>query len=252
MHGLCSLVFEHLQTIGAPRHPVFEDMLVHSMNVAPPPFGENWFGRHYFELARNVDWFANSLVANAALEGYGSRQIWTFSNKIDNDIYVDAIRQHSLDESRHSTVFVRILSLLFPQADIDPDIQRQIEEVQPHFNSSNHPAIVKLPESQRINSEQFLSEIVGIHLTEIRALVLQLLLRPTLLAYSSNSTRQKLDSLSSMLIRDEARHIEYAANIIQQEAEKGHKELLFSLFEERLREFNEVTMIELERDKTFS
>lgn len=252
MHGLSSLVFEHLHKIGAPRHSLFEDMLVHAMDVAPPPFGENWFGRQYFELARDVDWFANSLVANAALEGYGSRQIWNFSNKIDNDSYVDAVRLHSLDESRHSTVFVKILSLLFPNTEIDPEIQRQIEELQPHFNSTNHPSAVKLPESQRYDNEQFLSEIVGIHLTEIRALVLQLLLRPTILAYSSDSSRRKLDSLSSMLIRDEARHIEYAANIIQKEAVNGHTDLLYTLFEERLREFNEVTMIELERDKIFA
>jgi rubrerythrin len=249
MHGLASLVLEHLQSIGAPRHPLFEDMLVHSMNVAPPPFGENWFGRRYFELARNADWFANSLVANAALEGYGSRQLWAFSNKVKKEACAAAVRRHALDESRHSTMFVNMLRMVFPQVEIDPEAQEQIDALQPHFTSTNHPTTDKPPEAERYGDIAFLHEMVGIHFTEIRALVLQLLLRPALLAYSPTGNRDKLAAFSSVLIRDEARHIEYAANIIQQEAEHGYKDLLFALFEEQLREFNEVTMMELERDK---
>jgi hypothetical protein len=249
MHGLATLVLENLQAIGASRYPLYEAMLAHACEAAPPPFAENWFGRRYFELARRADWFANSLIANAALEGYGSVQIWAFSNKLDNEAYAGSVRRHSLDESRHSTMFVKMLPLVFPNAAVDDSTRRTIDALQPRFSKHSHPSIEKVPEHERFSHDRMLQELVGIQFTEIRALILQFLLRSAVLAYSGEASRKRLEAFTSVLIRDESRHIDYVARIIESEASAGHADLLFELFEQCLRRFNEVTMIELERDK---
>ena len=228
---------------------MYEAMLAHATSVAPPPFAENWFGRRYFELARRADWFANSLVGNAALEGYGSTQIWAFSNRIDNDTYRESVRRHALDESRHSTMFVKMLKLVFPTATIDDATESTLDALQPRYSRHSHPPTEMAPEHEIFSHERMLRELVGVQFTEIRALILQFLLRPTVLAYSPDISRKRLEGFTSVLIRDESRHIEYVAQIIEQESSKGHADLLFELFEQSLREFNELTMIELERDK---
>jgi len=249
MQTLANIVTENLRAIGLPQHPIYEDVLTHAVNVAPPPFAENWFGRRYFELATKAEWFANSLVANAALEGYGATQIWKFSNKIDNESYAAAVRKHSLDESRHSTIFITMLKLVFPGAHIDADSAEAIEKLQPHYSPKSHPPIEKAPDGEMFSGERLLHELIQVHITEIRALVLQHLLRPTLLAYSPSSSRNRLDALSRSLIRDEARHIEYTAEIFEGAAESGHRDFIFQSFEACMREFNDLTMIELEREK---
>ncbi len=249
METLADIVVENLRAIGLPRHPTYEDILSHAVISAPPPFAENWFGRRYFELARKAEWFANSLIANAALEGYGATQIWKFSNKIENESYASAVRKHALDESRHSTIFVTMLKLVFPGAHIDSDTAKTIDQLQPHYSAKSHPPIEKSPDGEVYCGERLLHELIQVHITEIRALVLQHLLRPTLLAYSPSSSRNRLDALSRSLIRDEARHIEYTAEIFEAAAASGHKDFIVESFESCMREFNDLTMVELAREK---
>lgn len=249
MNTLADIVVENLRAIGAPQHPVYEEILSYAVVAAPPPFAQNWFGRRYFELARKADWFANSLVANAALEGYGATQIWKFANKVDEPAYAAAVRRHALDESRHSTIFVKMLRLVFPGAEIDEATEQSIAALQPHYSPRNHPPIERPPDGEMYSGERLLHELVQVHITEIRALVLQHLLRPTLLAYSPDASRARLDALTRSLIRDESRHIEYTALIFESAAEAGSRDFLFSSFKSCLREFNDLTMIELEREK---
>lgn len=248
MKTLADLVIGALHEIGAPDYPIYEQVLRHAVTSEPPPFAQNWFGRRYYELATKADWFANSLVANAALEGYGSRQIWKFANNVTNPAYVPAIRKHSLDESRHSTMFVTMLKLTFPGATIDSASEEAIADLQPHFSAKNHPATDPLPDRKMWSGDELLNELIQVHITEIRALVLQYLLRPTLLAYGAGPSQKRLDALSRSLIRDEARHIEYTAKIFESTADTGSKDFLFETFTSRLRDFNELTMVELGRD----
>ena len=59
------------------------------------------------------------------------------------------------------------------------------------------------------------------HITEIRALILQHLLRPVMLAYAPASSIRVLTAASDMLIRDEARHIGYTAKFFEEAAAQG-------------------------------
>jgi hypothetical protein len=240
-------VEESLRGISAPQCREYQRMMSRAFELAPPPFFKNWFGRRYFELARRADWFANSLIANAALEGYGATQIWKFSTRVTDGTCADAIRQHSLDESRHSTMFISMLRLAFPGMEFSEETARSIDDLQPRYSRHHHPPTVEHPEPIE-SVEALMSELVQVHITEIRALVLQHLLRPVLLAYAPNRSVSRLSKFSDRLISDEARHIHYTADIFERACADGMRDCLFELFETHVRAFNDLTLVELERD----
>lgn len=247
MSFLANFVMDSLSTAGLPAHPTYRRILEHSY-AAIPPFARDWFGTRYRELARDPEWFANSLVANSALEGYGAVQIWKFSNRLEDERFAAAVRQHSLDESRHSAMFIRMLKLTFPNIEIDAKVETQIDKLQPHYTPRRHPPIEKRPPEERKVGRDAISELIQVHITEIRALILQHLLRPVMLAYAPPSSIRVLTAASDMLIRDEARHIGYTAKFFEEAAAQGDGDFLFDAFEREAASFNELTLEELERD----
>jgi hypothetical protein len=249
VNNLTSLVMENLCAVTAAEYPLYAGILDHSFCAAPPPYSMNWFGRRYFELARDPEWFANSLVANSALEGYGSTQVWNYSTRMHHDEYVAAVQQHALDESRHSTMFVSMLHLAFPGLELDDKTAQRLQSQQPRYTLANLPEAKRLDPGNRMSSADSLSELVGIHLTEIRALVLQYLLRSVIEVYAPDDSRKRIAMFCASLIKDEARHIDYTARIFEALAQQGHADQLTDLFETRVRDFNDVTMVELERER---
>ncbi|MEA2823029.1 MAG: hypothetical protein QOJ86_5033 [Bradyrhizobium sp.] len=248
MSFLADLVIDNLRKIKSAEYPIYSQIIRHCYETTPP-FARDWFGRRYFELARNPEWFANSLVANSALEGYGSTQIWKFSNRVDNARYAEALRQHALDESRHSTMFIRMLRLTFPGIELDAKTEKSLDGLQPKYTRRVHPPIEKRPPDELILGREALNEIIQVHITEIRALILQFLLRPAMLAYAPESSTGVLTSASDVLIRDESRHIRYSAEFFEDAARAGERDFLFAAFEHQTRKFNDLTMEELERDQ---
>ncbi|WP_151638567.1 hypothetical protein [Noviherbaspirillum aerium] len=249
MNNLASLVMDNLRDITAREYPCYARILDHSFSTAPPPFSMNWFGRRYFELARDPEWFANSLVANSALEGYGATQIWNFSTRMHQDEYIEAVQQHALDESRHSTMFVSMLRLTFPGLTMDARTEERIRQQQPRYSPDQLPEARRLAPENRMSADDSINELVGVHLTEIRALVLQYLLRSVIEVYAPATAQQRIGMFCASLIRDEARHIDYTARIFEALANEGRADLMVDLFEKRVRGFNDLTMIELEREK---
>jgi hypothetical protein len=249
MSFVANLVNENMAAVGEPRRPHYERILRHCY-ANTPPFARRLFGVRYHELSSDPEWFANSLVANAALEGYGASQIWKFANRLNNQRYAAAVRQHSIDESRHSSMFVRMLELTFPDLTLDDHTQDRIDGLQPRYTWKNHPPIV-VPASQTESDTTHwaLNELIQVHITEIRALILQHLLRPVLLAYAPVESRGRLSSASNCLIRDETRHIGYSAAFFDAAARSGEEDFLVATFEANAVAFNELTLEELERDR---
>lgn len=248
MSFLANLLIENLRQFGYPPFPVYERLIKHCYSKLPP-FATDWYGRRYFELARDPEWFANSLISNSALEGYGATQIWKFSNKMNREDYASALRQHALDESRHSTMFVRMLQFTFPNIELDEETSTQIGLLQPKYTKRKHPPIETLPEEELIVGDDALNELMQVHITEIRALILQFLLRPVLLKYAPSSSSKVLTSSSDTLIRDECRHIGYSAKFFEDAANLGKEDFLFDAFEKNVSNFNDLTLEELERDE---
>lgn len=248
---LAEQVVTELRNLHARRYPLYERILAHAFDTHSPLFADDRFSRRYEQLADDGEWFANQLVANACLEGYGSEQIWKFSNLLDNDHYAEKVRSHALDESRHASMFVAALRLTFPgvldQADIST--QQRIDLMQPRFTSLRHPPIDKAPEQERYFEKESINELVQVHITEIRALVLQYMVRKAFIRHAPAANLDRLLCMSDRLIADEARHIDYSAEIFEHYASRdGNEAYFFQCFEDRLKDFNALTQEELERE----
>jgi hypothetical protein len=248
MMKLASQVIHELRAINH-QFPRYELFIKHAFAACQPVFAKDSFSKKYSELARNGEWFANSLVANACLEGYGAEQIWAFSNKLDNDVYASRVRKHSLDESRHSTMFITMLGLTFPSAveQIDEETKSRIRTMQPHYSKNAHPPIFKPPPNERLFEIESISQLVQVHITEIRALVLQYMVRDALLKHAPEKNIKRLLKMSDSLISDEARHIAYSAEIFE-DYSLNNKDFFFSVFEKHLADFNDLTQEELARE----
>jgi hypothetical protein len=248
---LAEQVVGELHRKNARRYPLYERILIHAFNVNAPVFSDDRFSRRYEQLAADGQWFANQLVANACLEGYGSEQIWKFSNRLDNDHFAEKVRFHALDESRHASMFVTALKLTFPGLleGEDSETQVRIEQMQPRYSQSRHPPIEKAPEHQRLFEKESINELIQVHITEIRALVLQYVVRQALIKHAPDQSHSRLVRISDRLISDEIRHIDYSAEIFEHYASRdGNADYFFQCFEDRLRDFNLMTQEELDRE----
>ena len=249
---LAEQVIGELRNIQAPKYPMYEKILSHAFDFNNPLFAEDKFSLKYLDLAENPEWFANSLIANSCLEGYGSEQIWKFADCLDNDNYAEKVRKHALDESRHSTMFITALELVFPNVlnTVDDDTKSKIAQMQPNYHKKS-PPIQKVREEDRLFEIESINELIQVHITEIRALVLQYMVRKAFLKHSPNENVARLMKISNSLITDEARHINYSAEIFEHYANKSklNSELFFFLFEQRMKDFNELTLMEIEREE---
>ncbi len=249
---LAHQVIKELRAIHSPQYPLYEKILNHAFKINKPLFSEDKFSLKYADLSNNDEWFANSLIANSCLEGYGSQQIWNFSNMLDNDEYARRVRRHSLDESKHSTMFISALKLTFPNVldHVDEQTKIKIDEMQPKYSSAHHPEIEKVPYEERLFEVESINQLVQVHITEIRALVLQYMVREAFIKHAPEHNRQKLMNISDILIRDEARHINYSADIFEHYASiTGNKDYFYQIFEDRLRDFNLLTQEEIDREE---
>lgn len=263
-HALTRRVRDVLSHHAPACRPHWESMLTYALDSEPAVFALPAFARHYRELASNADWFADSLVANACLEGYGSQQILLFAQRLSNPEHAQLARRHALDESRHATVFVLALDLVFPGllASQDDNVRAQVRAMQPFMKDSDirtNSSLNELHEPQIQNDPhaaagvlteaQTIAEIMQVHITEIRALVLQDLVREAFLRHAPNSNADRLLRISDQLIADEGRHIAYCADIIEQAASKNTatREQLHEEMAQHMRNFNELTHEELEK-----
>jgi hypothetical protein len=146
-------------------------------------------------------------------------------------------------------MFVRMLGLTFPDAHIPDEDRRQIERRQPRYTRSKHPPIERPAQGNGMSETEALTELIKVHITEIRALILQHLLRPLLLAHAPVENRRTLVSASDVLIRDEARHIAYSAIFFVEAMNRGMRDFMFDTFEREARVFDEITLEELEREE---
>jgi hypothetical protein len=244
MNNVSELALHYLQSFGIPAPTAYASFLREACETHPPPHGMAWYGNTYRQLARKAEWFANSLIINADKEGYGARQLWKFSVRMENALLSEAVRRHSMDESRHSKMFVGILNLIFPSA-LEEGFRAQLQELSPGYTPRTHPPTTLAAPGELLPERRVMDDLIQGNFTEIRALILQLLLRPVLQAYARPEDRARLLRISDVLIRDETRHIEYSAQFIEQYAAQGNREWVRAAMIDRMKSVNDVSLAEV-------
>jgi hypothetical protein len=245
MNHLAELTFSYLQRYGCSITEDYKKLLKAATSVHLPPYGMAWYGNKYREQARDVDWFANSLILNSYEEGNGSRQVWELSQKTANQDFAQLIRNHSIDESRHSKMFAILVDILFPTS-IEIETRRQVKAFSPGYSSSNHPSIQAKSLVNVLSEKLMMDQLIMVNLLEIRALVLQLLLRPVLQAYAKPAELEKVTRMSDQFIYDETQHIAYSAHCICEYYQCGDQDWLKEQMIERQETVNNLFFKETE------
>ncbi|HLO84241.1 MAG TPA: hypothetical protein VK203_04385, partial [Nostocaceae cyanobacterium] len=140
MNNVSELALNYLQRYNCQFTEDYQNVLRVACETYPPPHGMAWYGNLYRQCARQTDWFVNSLITNAAEEGDGARGVWKFSQHIKNQEIAELVRNHSIDESRHSKMFVSLLNILFPTK-IEAELRNKLQGLSPEYYPHQHPPI---------------------------------------------------------------------------------------------------------------
>jgi hypothetical protein len=223
---------------GSPSHRYME-CLCAACAAFPPPFGMAWYGEKYRNLAVNRDWFATSLVVNAVKEAEGARDLWRLAGRTGDPAVAERIRLHAIDESRHARLYVAMLDIAFREA-LPEDVRPALYGLSPRYNARQRPPVTDI-----LPAWSVLDALIQINLGEIRTRIHQLLLTPVITEYCPAERYGALKGILRALLRDETRHIEYTAALIEDAIVRGEADFVRQTMAARLDEFNQLTLTQV-------
>jgi hypothetical protein len=238
---LSRLVQSRLAKAGTPLEG-YSRALSHSYRAHAPVFAKARFGQEYRRLARNPAWFSAHLVSNADLEGYSARQLDNYCQTLAIPSFANGMKRHALDEARHARIFTHLLFLLFPALETKEQ-KHKMEAFAPVLNPATFGGTD--PDLKDLNEEtmeEMLNAAILINLHEIKALVVEELLVPVLVAYGTEGTQSKIGLLARRLITDEVEHIRYSARFIETAMNQGYGDYVFDAMADFQRTLNLVTL----------
>ena len=161
------LTLEALRVHGVAGWPHYRDALITACRKAPPPFGTKAYGRIYRDVARDPNWMAVSLIQNAQGEGEGSQHLWDLAASTPDVRVAAQVKQHAIDESRHSKAYVAMLDLTFPEV-ADNDVRAQLASLSPGYTQrSRFEALEGSPYASAVTVD----DLIQMNIAEIRTLV---------------------------------------------------------------------------------
>jgi hypothetical protein len=244
MNIVAGLTIRALRAHHGDDWPHYQHALIAACKKAPPPFGAKGYGEIYRDAAVDPYWMATSLMTNAQREGEGARQLWDLAACTPDARLARYIRQHAIDESGHARAYIAMLDLAFPHA-VDEPFRAQLATLSPGYtrHSPQQPH-----EDSPYAHPVTLDELIQMNIAEIRTRVHHLLQRPVLLAHCATDRRGRLEQILDVLLADETRHIAYTAALIEESARDGQAESVYRLMQERVSDFNTITIHDLGRN----
>ena len=226
-----------------PSLPAYRRALVHACAATPPLFGRKAYADLYRKGARDPGWVALSLATNAEGEGDGAQRLWDMAACTRDAKVAEQIRQHAIDEARHSRAYVTLLGLIFPGA-VDDELLAQLKTLSPGFTRKSPLRARKRSPYARPAT---VDELIQMNLAEMRTRIQHLFQRPVLMSYCRRERRARVRRILDSLLYDETRHIAYTARLIERSAQALGASPVMRLMKERLRDFNELTADEIAR-----
>jgi hypothetical protein len=223
--------------------PAYERSLAQACADAPPPFGMAEYGDVYRASATDAGWLAVSLLTNADREGDGAQRLWSLAACTEDRSLSAQLKQHAIDESKHSRMYLRLVDLVFDGA-VDADFRKELEALSPGYTDSLNPKPkVGSPFAHSVTVD----DLIQMNIAEIRTTVHHLLQRPMLVLHCPRDRRPRLLKALDVLLRDEVRHVLYTGALIEAQAAQVGEVAITELFAQRVQDFNAVTRAELER-----
>lgn len=194
-------------------------LLRKALTAESTPYGEAAFGVQYRWLARRPSFFASLLVSDAHLEGYSAGQLWGYADQLEDAGFAAGMRGHARDEARHSRMFANLLFSVFPGLRDQQGLELKLAAMAPRLA----PTAPGLASVRTAPADEVLNTAILINLHEVKALVLEALLRPLAAAYSEAPAAPRAVALVDRLIDDEVRHIRYTAEFIERAVAAGRR-----------------------------
>jgi rubrerythrin len=237
---VASLTIEALRKLGVPELQTYESSLISSCDAVRPVFGTRDYGEIYRSAAIDPGWMAVSLITNADAEGDGAKRLRDIACSTTREEFAAEIRQHALDEARHSKWYLSILDLVFPDTP-DEELRTLLSTVSPNLTE---PEQFVADQQSPFAHEVTLDDLVQMNIAEIRTRIHHMLQRQMLLAHCDKDVREPVTKILDRLLLDETRHIAYTARLIERLAWEGQSKgscCARGLMHERLRDFNIIT-----------
>jgi hypothetical protein len=245
MNVVAKMTLKALREHGVPELPAYDRALTAACNGFPPPFGRKDYRDLYRRSAVEPDWVALSLLTAAQSEGEGARHLWDMAACTLDAEVARQIKQHAIDESRHSRGYVTLWGLIFPEA-ADRDLVTRLRGMSPGY--TENCALAPTAGSPYAYPAT-VDELIQMNIAEIRTRIYHLLQRPVLLGdYCEPNQRPRVRQILDRLLVDETRHIAYTACLIERAAQASGGEMVMDLMRERVKDFNEITEEEVARN----
>jgi hypothetical protein len=242
MNIVAGMTIGALREHGVPELPTYESALAAACTAFPPPFGGRAYGDFYRSSASDPDWVALSLLTAAQGEGEGARHLWDMAACTTDVEVARQIKQHAIDEARHSRLYVTLLGLIFPEA-ADEKFRKRLGSLSPGY-TANSPLVPMAGSPYAYPAT--VDELIQMNIAEIRTRIYHLLQRPVLLdRYCKTDQRPHVRKILDWLLVDETRHIAYTACLIERAAKASGSGHVTDLMRERVKDFNEITDEEL-------
>lgn len=242
MNIVAEMTLSSLRELGESPLTHYQAALVEACDKLPPPFGRSYYGELYRSIAVNPHWMAFSLITSAEREGDGANRLWSLAASTANPSVSAQVKQHAIDESRHSRWYITLLNLTFPEA-VEESLRPHLQAFSPGYSQSKP---LKAIEGSPFSHFVTLDDLIQMNIAEIRTRIHHLLQRPAILAHCPTETRAQVTTILDSLLLDETRHVAYTAKLIEQFALNQQEEVVRKLMIERLSDFNDITEAELD------
>lgn len=220
-----------------PALPSYRRALLEACEKHPPAFGRRAYADLYRRSARDPEWVALSLATNAQGEGAGAEHLWDLAACTPDAHVAGQIRQHAIDEARHSRGYVTLLGLIFPKS-VDAELLARLKNLSPGYTRTSR---LRAKKGSAYARPATVDELIQMNIAEMRTRIQHLFQRPVLLAYCRPDRRARVRRILDSLLHDETRHIAYTARLIERAARASGPQAVVELMKVRLRDFNQLT-----------
>lgn len=221
--------------------PVYAAAVRNAVEREPPPFDTENYENVYRGSARDARWMATSLLTNSEREGDGSRRLWSLAACSDDEIEQSKLKQHAVDESKHSLMYLGLLDLAFPGA-VSPEFRVELRQLSPGF--SMRQTLYPVPGSPYAKKPT-IDDFIQMNIAEIRTTIHHVMQRQALALHCPSENRAAIKGVQDSLLRDELAHVGYTAQLIERLAARVSPQKVAELIAKRFDDFGRITREEL-------
>ncbi len=237
MNHVARTTLDAMAAQGVSGLSIYQRALTSAFQRHAPVFGRKAYADLYRRSARDPEWVALSLATFAQGEGDGAERLWDMAASTPDAEISAAVKQHAIDEARHSRGYVTLLGMIFPHL-AGEKLLTTMKQLSPGYTAAQP---LRARKGSRDARPATLDELIQMNIAEMRTRVQHLFQRPVLLRYARPAQRPRVRRILDSLLADETRHVGYTARQSERLGRESGRHAVMELMQRRVRDFNELT-----------